>query len=492
MFLATTISAAAPTVLTFQSSIPVTIPDGAGTLTLNRDVSNTGQIADVDVKVRIAHPQDPDLAIVLRHTLPDSSITTVTLTPGSGASGVDYGTGATDCTGTLTVFDDEASTAITAAAPPYAGSFKPTGVLSSFDGQTPQGSWKLDLTDSVLGPSAGTIYCWEIDITLAQVDLVVTLADSPDPAAVGADLTYTATVKNNGPDPSSLTTLTMAPPTGATLGTVTPSQGTCATDPLPVKCDLGALAANATATVAFVVKPATAGTASATATASSGATELVPADNSATTTTTVQESGSGGSELITVDTLGTGRGVVTSEPSGINCGMTCTAGFFKGTKVTLTVAPASNAVFEAWGGVCEGVAVENPCVLTADGNLDVTATFTKTSGSGGSGGSGGGSDGTGSKFFRCTITGTDKANVLRGTPKKDVICGLAGNDKIYGLGGDDVLIGGAGKDVLVGGAGNDTFYSRDSSIDKINGGPGKDRVSADLRDAFVGVEAAIA
>ena len=40
---------------------------------------------------------------------------------------------------------------------------------------------------------------------------------------------------------------------------------------------------------------------------------------------------------------------------------------------------------------------------------------------------------------RCTIVGTQAADVIRGTPGRDVICGLGGNDVILGRGGNDTI-----------------------------------------------------
>ena len=48
---------------------------------------------------------------------------------------------------------------------------------------------------------------------------------------------------------------------------------------------------------------------------------------------------------------------------------------------------------------------------------------------------------------RCTIVGTQAADVLRGTSGRDVICGLGGNDRILGGGGADVIYGGPGADI---------------------------------------------
>lgn len=58
----------------------------------------------------------------------------------------------------------------------------------------------------------------------------------------------------------------------------------------------------------------------------------------------------------------------------------------------------------------------------------------------------------------CSITGTQKKDVLTGTSSDDVICGLRGDDIIDGRGGNDIIIGGDGDDMLRGNQGNDIIY----------------------------------
>jgi phospholipase C len=70
---------------------------------------------------------------------------------------------------------------------------------------------------------------------------------------------------------------------------------------------------------------------------------------------------------------GTGKGIVTSNPAGINCGPTCSATFDPGTPVTLTATAATNSSFVGWGGACTG---SNPtCTVTLSASQQVTATF---------------------------------------------------------------------------------------------------------------------
>ena len=72
-----------------------------------------------------------------------------------------------------------------------------------------------------------------------------------------------------------------------------------------------------------------------------------------------------------VSKSGTGDGTVTSTPTGIDCGSTCTASYTQGTSVTLTATP-SGSVFAGWSGACSGT---GDCVVTMDSDKSVTAIF---------------------------------------------------------------------------------------------------------------------
>ena len=75
---------------------------------------------------------------------------------------------------------------------------------------------------------------------------------------------------------------------------------------------------------------------------------------------------------LTVQKSGTGSGTVTSAPSGINCGNTCTATFPTGSTVTLTADPAGGSTFVGWSGPCSGT---GPCAVPMDANQTVSAQF---------------------------------------------------------------------------------------------------------------------
>lgn len=76
---------------------------------------------------------------------------------------------------------------------------------------------------------------------------------------------------------------------------------------------------------------------------------------------------------ITVTKSGSGSGLVTSSPSSINCGATCSGTFAAGSTVTLFAQPDHDARFDGWTGPCFGT---GPCVFTTNGNATVVALFT--------------------------------------------------------------------------------------------------------------------
>lgn len=65
-----------------------------------------------------------------------------------------------------------------------------------------------------------------------QADVAVTKTDSPDPVAVGSNLTYTITVTNNGPSPAASVIATDSLPTGTTFVSCGSTAGTCTGPPV--------------------------------------------------------------------------------------------------------------------------------------------------------------------------------------------------------------------------------------------------------------------
>ena len=84
------------------------------------------------------------------------------------------------------------------------------------------------------------------------------------------------------------------------------------------------------------------------------------------------------------------------------------------------------------------------------------------------------------------IKGTDGRDVLKGTAGADRIYAYGGNDRINGFAGNDTIVGGKGRDFVAASRGNDRILARDGASDRIDCGPGRDKVVADLSDRIWG------
>ncbi|MFZ9668522.1 MAG: InlB B-repeat-containing protein [Solirubrobacterales bacterium] len=82
-------------------------------------------------------------------------------------------------------------------------------------------------------------------------------------------------------------------------------------------------------------------------------------------------------QALTVTKSGGGSGTVQSDPTGIDCGETCSANFPTGSPVTLTATAASGSTFTGWSGAgCSGTGT---CEVTMSEAKSVDATFTADS-----------------------------------------------------------------------------------------------------------------
>ena len=75
---------------------------------------------------------------------------------------------------------------------------------------------------------------------------------------------------------------------------------------------------------------------------------------------------------LTVTKSGSGSGLVSSTPAGVDCGSDCNESYTYGTSVTLSAAPAAGSAFTGWSGACSGT---GPCTVTMDAARGVGATF---------------------------------------------------------------------------------------------------------------------
>lgn len=123
------------------------------------------------------------------------------------------------------------------------------------------------------------------------VDLAVSKTDGPDPATIGASLTYTVAVQNVGSDIATGVTVTDVLPASVTFVSATPSQGTCTQILGVVTCDLGSITNGDGAGFEVVVTPTAFGSITNTASVTLNETDVNSANDTATAITTVAPNG---------------------------------------------------------------------------------------------------------------------------------------------------------------------------------------------------------
>jgi uncharacterized repeat protein (TIGR01451 family) len=213
---------------------------------------------------------------------------------------------------------------------------------------------------------AGDIDAVAVKLSSAA-NLRVTIADGPDPVAMGGTLGYTIAVVNIGPDAATNVRLFDSLPSGVTLLNVAASQGTC-TGTTSIVCSLGVLDTGG-ATVQLRVRPiSSSGALVNTASVTRFEPDPVSTNNSATVTTAT----TGGFRLATVVNTLTG-GVVISSPAGIKCQSDCVQMFAPGLTVRLVASPSAGWRFINWTGVCTGM--EPVCDVTMTDDRLATAVF---------------------------------------------------------------------------------------------------------------------
>jgi subtilisin-like proprotein convertase family protein len=104
--------------------------------------------------VNITHTFTNDL----RLTLISPTGTRVTLFDRQGGSGDNL---------SATIFDDEAATPISGGSAPFNGSFQPVAPLTAVDGQAPNGTWKLEVSD-LAGGDIGTLTEWAVIVSTRE------------------------------------------------------------------------------------------------------------------------------------------------------------------------------------------------------------------------------------------------------------------------------------------------------------------------------------
>ena len=249
-------------------------------------------------------------------------------------------------------------------------------------------------------------------------DLSLTKSDSPDPVSVGAPLTYTIQVTNNGPDDAGNVVVTDNLPNTVTFVSAVSSQGSCgvSANKRKVTCSLGTVAVPvapaynptaATVTI-HVLAPSKTGSISNTASVDRDQKDPKKGNNSARTSTRVV------------------------GPPTPSC---------RGNRATIV----GTGLADVLGGTAG-----NDVIFAGAGNDQIF--------------SGGGRD------LVCAGTGADLAN---SGARSDTVLAGPGPDRVLGRGGGDELRGGRGRDRIRGGRGAD-LLAGGRGIDLCFGGPGPD------------------
>src|ERR1041385_5903703 len=189
--------------VTYTAATPVSIPDVAS-VDIPIVVTGTGSIRKVDVRVRLFHQLTQDLILTL--IAPDG--TRVTLIRNRGIANGGLGTGANNCTGTPTTFDDDGQF-LTAGSGTFVGSFRPETPLSALNDHQMNGTWTLRVTD-VNPNNLGTVGCAQLDIT-KQEYYCCGVPGTPLILPGGTTVTAeSATPPNGAPDPDETVTVQFA------------------------------------------------------------------------------------------------------------------------------------------------------------------------------------------------------------------------------------------------------------------------------------------
>jgi uncharacterized repeat protein (TIGR01451 family) len=228
-------------------------------------------------------------------------------------------TDATPANTTLTSFAQLSGPAFSCSAPAAGGTGTVSCTISTFaagatatfrlvvrvNASTPNGttlSNTATATSDTFDPYPGNNSATATTGVIARADLSVTKSGTPDPVNAGENITYTINVANAGPSDAQSVSLTDATPANTTFVSITQTAGptfSCTSPALggtgTVTCSIATLAAGASASFTLVVNvnanTPNGTTISNTATMSSGTTDKVPGNNSATATTTVVNAG---------------------------------------------------------------------------------------------------------------------------------------------------------------------------------------------------------
>ena len=117
-----------------------------------------GSVTDVNVELAINHARDSDLEV----TLVSAQGTRVQLFAAVGGTGDNFAG---------TTLDDQSAVSISQGTAPFVGRFVPQTPLSVLNGENPNGTWTLEVRDTV-NSEQGTLLSWSLTISTPEVSAV--------------------------------------------------------------------------------------------------------------------------------------------------------------------------------------------------------------------------------------------------------------------------------------------------------------------------------
>jgi trimeric autotransporter adhesin len=134
----------------------VPIPDNSATgATASITLTDVKEVLDVNVLVSVAHVSAGELELFL-------------VAPGGTQIPLALRRGGTGDNFTNTLFDDAATTSISAGTAPFTGSFKPESPLAGLNGTLSNGTWSLLAKDRAAA-NVGTITSWQLQLTYPAI-----------------------------------------------------------------------------------------------------------------------------------------------------------------------------------------------------------------------------------------------------------------------------------------------------------------------------------
>jgi uncharacterized repeat protein (TIGR01451 family) len=254
-----------------KSDAPDLAVAAGSTVTYTLAVANAGMDPAADVALSDATPAN-------------TTFVSLTTSPGwSCTTPVAGGTGPVSCTNPSLVGGASASFTLTVGVVPG------TGIGTVITNTA-------SVSSSTADPDPADNAATATTTVSSGADLSVTKADSPDPVVPGANVSYAIVVTNAGPEAAANAALNDATPVGTTFASLAaPAGWTCTTPAVgatgSVSCAHASVPSGTSAAFTLVARvdaTAPAGTAiTNTASVSSSTTDLDPADNAATATTSV-------------------------------------------------------------------------------------------------------------------------------------------------------------------------------------------------------------